>query len=183
MLIPKNTYPAQTDDTDPTGYPHGKARNANSPNDGNGFPLESQWLNDQFGFQQAVVEAAGITPSGNPDKADASDLLDALEGLHGAKVDIVTSSGTWNKPARARFCRFILVGGGGQGGGQGTTSGNGGGGGEVVDRSFPASLVPSSLTFTRGNGGTTNSGTTGEDGGDSTLVGGGISLIARGGKG
>src|SRR5690554_5991157 len=82
MLIPKNTYPAQTDDTDPTGYPHGKARNANSPNDGNGFPLESQWVNDLFGFFQALVGAAGITPSGNPEKADASDCLDALNAIY-----------------------------------------------------------------------------------------------------
>src|SRR5690606_41397088 len=82
MLIPKNTYPAQTDDTDPTGYPHGAARNANSPNDGNGFPLEKEWVNDVLGFFQALAEAAGITPSGDPEKVGESDLLYALDALY-----------------------------------------------------------------------------------------------------
>lgn len=81
MLILKNRYPLQSDDTDPTGYPHGKARNASTPNDGTGTPLEKDLINDLLGFQQALVVTAGITPSGNPDKADASDLLDALEAL------------------------------------------------------------------------------------------------------
>lgn len=81
MLILKNRYPLQSDDTDPTGYPHGKARNASTPNDGTGTPMEKDLINDLLGFQQALVVTAGITPSGNPDKADASDLLDALEAL------------------------------------------------------------------------------------------------------
>lgn len=73
-------YPAQTEGDD-DGYPHGKARNATSPNDGTGFPLERRWLNDLFGFQQALLDAAGIEPSGSPDEVGASDYLDALRAI------------------------------------------------------------------------------------------------------
>jgi len=87
MLILKNRYPLQSDDTDPTGYPHGKARNASSPNDGTGTPFEKDLVNDLLGFQQALVGAANITPSGNPDQADASDLLNALNSLYQRKAN------------------------------------------------------------------------------------------------
>lgn len=80
-IVPKDRYPAQTDDTDPA-YPHGKARNATSPNDGTGFPLERDWVNDWLGFQQAVLDEAEIEPSGSPDEVGASDVLDGMDVLY-----------------------------------------------------------------------------------------------------
>jgi hypothetical protein len=82
-LIPGTRYPAQTDaDAD---YPHGKARNAGSYQDGTGTPLEKDWLNDDWGFKQALLAAASITPSGDPDKVGASQYLDALLALASLK--------------------------------------------------------------------------------------------------
>lgn len=78
-LIPGTRYPAQTD-TD-SDYPQGKARNAGSYQDGSGTPLEKDWLNDLFGLQQALLAAAGITPSGDPDTAVASQYLEALRAV------------------------------------------------------------------------------------------------------
>lgn len=78
-LIPSARYPAQTD-ADP-GYPQGKARNAVTFQDGTGTPLERDWLNDLWGFLQALLGAGGVTPSGSPDAVGASDYLTALTAI------------------------------------------------------------------------------------------------------
>lgn len=77
-IKPKVEYPYQTITTDPA-YPHGKARNVTVPGDGTGTPLEQKWVNDVWGFLQAVLAAGGVTPSGIPDTASASDYLNALK--------------------------------------------------------------------------------------------------------
>lgn len=76
-LIPKTKYPLQTDPSDP-GYPYGKAQNVTSPGDGNGTPWEEALVNDLFGFQQALLDKAGITPDGVPDRVGASQYVDAI---------------------------------------------------------------------------------------------------------
>lgn len=79
-LIPSARYPAQTDAADPE-YPHGKARNAGTYQDGTGTPLERDWLNDDWGFKQALLAAGSVAPSGDADKVGASQYLDALSAL------------------------------------------------------------------------------------------------------
>lgn len=71
------TYPGQIDASDPQ-YPQGKARNVVAEGDGTGTPWEKQIANDLLGFQQALLNQAGITPSGNPDEVGTSDYLDAI---------------------------------------------------------------------------------------------------------
>ncbi len=88
-LIPKDIYPAQTVSGD-AGYPHGKARNRSTPGDGTGTPWEERLVNDIFGFQQALLEEALVTPSGVPDAVGASQYLDALKLLiSNAQVDVL----------------------------------------------------------------------------------------------
>jgi hypothetical protein len=77
MIIPSSKYPGQTA-IDLTNYPQGKARNVTATGDGTGFPFEKDWINDWLGFQQAAVLAAGVSPSGSPDTALTSQLLQAL---------------------------------------------------------------------------------------------------------
>lgn len=78
-IAPATEYPSQTDaDAD---YPHGKARNAGSYQDGTGTPLEKTWVNDLWGFLQALLGAADLTPSGDPDKVGASQYLDAMRAV------------------------------------------------------------------------------------------------------
>jgi len=64
-----------------TGYPRGAFKNKTAPSATDGTPLEKTWTNDLWGFSEALVGAAGITPSGSPDTATASDRLDALRIL------------------------------------------------------------------------------------------------------
>jgi hypothetical protein len=79
----ENKYPGKSKAAD-ADYPFGSARNITTPGDGTGTPLEEAWLNDLFGFQQALLDAAGISPSGNPDTVQASQYLSAALVIFGA---------------------------------------------------------------------------------------------------
>ena len=78
-IDPSALYPGQIDTSDPTGYPYGAAQNVTVAGDGTGTPLEKDLVNDIFGFQQALLEEANITPSGTPDKVGASQYLEAIQ--------------------------------------------------------------------------------------------------------
>ena len=74
---PIDEYPGKV--SAPTAdYPDGKAQNITSPGDGTGTPWEAKFVNDVFGFQQFLTSEAGITPSGTPDNATASQYFDAI---------------------------------------------------------------------------------------------------------
>lgn len=76
-LNPYSRYPSNT--AAPTaGYPYGSARNVTVTGDGTGTPWEEDIINDILGFQQQLLDAAGITPSGNPDEVGTSDYFDAM---------------------------------------------------------------------------------------------------------
>jgi hypothetical protein len=135
-LIPKDAYPDQVVDDDPA-YPQGKARNVLIAGDNTGTPFEQAWLNDLWGFLQALLGGAGITPSGDPDKVGASQYLEALTELFDNAEEIaqltgefhtVEASGTLAWPVWATHADITLVGSGG-GGGKGMSSGTGGDGG------------------------------------------------------
>lgn len=79
-IRPIDRYPSQTDGTDPA-YPHGKAKNVNSPGDNTGTPWEKDLVNDWLGFLQSLLSAAGVSPSGTPDKVGASQYLSALRAV------------------------------------------------------------------------------------------------------
>jgi len=64
-----------------TDYPLGSARNVTTPGDGTGTPFVADLLNDTFGFQQAILSEAGITPSQSPDTAVDSQYLSGLTAL------------------------------------------------------------------------------------------------------
>jgi hypothetical protein len=99
-LDPSAAYPGQVDTTDPTGYPWGKAKNVGSIGDGTGTPLERLWVSDVFGFQQALLKASGLTPSGTPDKVGASQYLDAVRSASRRELQ---KSQAQNWPERTNF--------------------------------------------------------------------------------
>lgn len=187
-LIPKNRYPAQTDDTDPD-YPHGKARNGGAPGDGNGTPFERDLVNDIWGFLQALLEESGVTPSGSPDTASNSQYLQALAAVFVRRdtqpnVQVFTASGTWTKPSWAREVTIICVGGGGGGSGGGGGFGAGGGSGIGVEATVHAGQLDATATVTVGTGGAGGASATGGDPGTaSSFVSGNYSLTAAGGSG
>ena len=72
MAINLNTqYPGRTAGTN-TNYPFGQGRNVTAQGDGTGTPYEAAWFNDVQGFLQALLQSAGVVPSGAPDNATAS---------------------------------------------------------------------------------------------------------------
>lgn len=91
MAINPNTrYPGQT--VAPSGpYPGGSAQNVTVPGDGTGTPLEADWVNDLWGFLQALLDRAGISASGTPDGVGASDYLDSLSQWIGTTSDLTLS--------------------------------------------------------------------------------------------
>ena len=79
-LKPVDNFPGQIAPAD-AEYPYGKARDVAAPGDNLGTPYNALKINDDFGFHQALLDAAGITPSGVPDKVGASQYLDAINAL------------------------------------------------------------------------------------------------------
>ena len=77
-------YPDQTD-TD-ANYPQGKARNKSTPVATDGTPFEEDYINDQWGFFQALLKDASITPSGNADNANTSQYLEALKSINNSNL-------------------------------------------------------------------------------------------------
>ena len=86
-IIPSTKYSGQTTTGDP-GYPDGKAKNVTVSGDGTGTPLEADWVNDLWGFLQALLDRAGITASGSPDEVGTSDYLDSLSQWIGVEDDL-----------------------------------------------------------------------------------------------
>ena len=80
-IIPKNDYTGRINSTDPE-YPQGKAINIIGTTVGTGTPVEEKWLNDDWGFKQEILEQAGITPSGAPDKVGASQYLEGIKKIN-----------------------------------------------------------------------------------------------------
>lgn len=99
---------------------------------------------------------------------------------------LFTSSGTWNKPAGAKWVRIRCQAGGGAGGGAPSTSatemgaGGGGQGGGYAESLMSASSLAASVAVTRGAGGTGVSAGDGNPGATSSF---GAHVIAIGGGG
>jgi len=91
-LIPSTTYAGQID-VDSTHYPLGKARNISVAGANDGTPFEKMLVNDIWGFQQALLAAGGITASGNPDTADVSQYLSALQNLFAPNANRIMAAG------------------------------------------------------------------------------------------
>lgn len=62
-------------------YPFGSIKDNTSPGANDGTPLAAVWGNDWEGFAQAAMTEAGIAPSGLPDTAQDSQLLDAVKAV------------------------------------------------------------------------------------------------------
>lgn len=84
-IVPETQYagkiaPATTE------YPYGQARNITLPGDGTGTPWEAALVNDIFGFQQALLSAANLTPTGDPETAILSQYYQALNVVKPSNV-------------------------------------------------------------------------------------------------
>jgi len=75
-IVPENDY-ANTNPAD-ANYTQGSAKNVTAPNDGTGTPLEKAWVNDNWGFQQSLLDEAGVSPSGSPDTVPTSQYKESV---------------------------------------------------------------------------------------------------------
>lgn len=84
-INPASQYPTKTNPAD-GDYPYGSARNVTVTGDGTGTPWEENLINDIFGFQQALLDKAGLTPTGTPETVNSSQYLEAIEDIIGVRV-------------------------------------------------------------------------------------------------
>ena len=74
-------------------YPFGSAKNETSAGAGDGTPYILIRANDIFGFQQALLESAGIVPSGSADTALVSEYGQALVEIASGRAITYDDSG------------------------------------------------------------------------------------------
>lgn len=70
---PGRANPASVD------YPQGSFKNRTSPDAKDGTYLEQDWANDDQGFKQSLLSAAGISANGTVDVVGSSQYFDALK--------------------------------------------------------------------------------------------------------
>lgn len=63
-------------------FPNTKAVDAGSPGNTNGTEIIADLLNDNWGFSQALLKAASISPNGKDESADNSQKLEAIKKLY-----------------------------------------------------------------------------------------------------
>lgn len=63
-------------------FPNTKAVYAGSPGNTNGTEIIADLLNDNWGFSQALLKAASISPNGKDESADNSQKLEAIKKLY-----------------------------------------------------------------------------------------------------
>ena len=80
MINLENEFSPRVNPAD-VNYPFGSIKDNSSPGANDGTPLAAVWGNDWEGFAQAAMTEAGITPSGLPDTAQDSQLLDAVKAV------------------------------------------------------------------------------------------------------
>jgi len=170
-------------------FPYGSAKDVSTPGAGDGTPALALWVNDNWGFLQAILDEAGLVPTGTPDQVGASQYLDGLKAIAGGGGRLVKrllTSGTLtiNESANDKVAAYLtsteiksgdyLVfahGAGGSGGDKpSSTRGGGGGGGGGTD--YGVLTINSSTAFVIGAGSPTAD-TAGGDTTISTLTGGG----------
>lgn len=109
MLNPNSKWPTQS--TAPSAdYPYGSAQNITTPGDGTGTPFVADLVDDWFGFQQEVVQRAGITPSGLPDHAGDSDVFDGLRKTIGGYPGHIITTCCQSDPATLGIRALALEG-------------------------------------------------------------------------
>jgi hypothetical protein len=144
-----------------------------------------------FDFPSSPAEGAIYAPPGGPQYQFSGGVwkqVAATGEVLRMVTTIITSSGTYTKPAGLKFAEFECVGGGGGGGGAPATAagqiggGGGGGGGSYGYIKWDADQLPASFSYTIGAAGLGAAGVAGGTGG-STILSGPTTCTAAGGVG
>lgn len=70
-------------------FPNVEATDSSGPTLRDGTPINASLINDIWGAFQAILNAAGTTPSAGAETSSASDLLDSIRKLGGAPGELV----------------------------------------------------------------------------------------------
>jgi hypothetical protein len=70
-------------------FPNVEATDSSGPTLRDGTPINANLINDIWGAFQAILNAAGTTPSDGVETSSASDLLDSIRKLGGAPGEVV----------------------------------------------------------------------------------------------
>jgi hypothetical protein len=151
----------------------------------NGLSLSSQVLS---------LDTATTTSNGAMSKTDKAKLSALLQGdVSLPDVQEFSSSGTWVKPAGAKYVEIYCIGGGGGGGGGAfklfhsiRNGGEGGGGATVSSARLTSASLPSTVDITIGAGGVGGESSLADGNGNDGATGGessfGIYVVAAGGN-
>jgi len=74
-------------------YTYGSAKDDSTGTTGDGTPIKKAILNDTYGFQQALLRAAGIVPTGNAETQLASQYMQAVVELASGRAFNYDESG------------------------------------------------------------------------------------------
>ena len=86
-------------------FPNTKAVDANSPGATNGTEIIADLLNDNWGFSQALLKAASISPNGEDESADNSQKLEAIMKLINYHIELNDDTGYQLK----RYQRHLVI--------------------------------------------------------------------------
>ena len=86
-------------------FPNTKAVDANSPGATNGTEIISDLLNDNWGFSQALLKTASISPNGEDETADNSQKLEAIMKLINSHIELNDDTGYQLK----RYQRHLVI--------------------------------------------------------------------------
>lgn len=111
-IIPSTQYPGKTAGNT-TDYPYGEPRNITAPGDGTGTPWEAALVKDLFGWQQALLNEAGIEPSGVPDTVLESQYLEAIKTIITEAIDAAKPKGRTLGMVRFNSAGTVLASTGG----------------------------------------------------------------------
>ena len=106
MAIDFSTHPDFAGKINPStpDYPLGSATNTSGPGAGTGTPWRARLINELWGFQQALLAEANITPNGLVDTGASSQYYEAIEA-------IINASTPPPSPNKIRNIRTINVAG------------------------------------------------------------------------
>lgn len=91
-LNPETEWPGRVEDSN-ADYPFGGAKNETALDAFDGTPFDARFINDMWGFFQGLLSGAGITPNGNPETAQVSQYLQALQAFFGPETQTLEIGG------------------------------------------------------------------------------------------
>ncbi len=70
-------------------FPSVTADQSSGPTVRDGAPLDADWVSDLWGAFQALLNKAGVTPSGVTEAWAASDIMDSIRKIAGSPGEIL----------------------------------------------------------------------------------------------